>query len=98
MTGVVYFAMIGDRLKIGHTTRLSGRMRDHRYWYRKPVRLLCWFPGTMRDEREFHDSLHEYRVRPPARGRADELFRVPAADIPEMVEHCKTWWNAKVPA
>ena len=50
VTGRIYIARIGTPIKIGHSTNVHGRIRQHRQWYRKPVELLCSFPGSRRRE------------------------------------------------
>lgn len=86
---VVYFAMVGDLLKIG-TTRCSvrERLRAHGYRYRRPLKLLATVPGTRTDEQAIHRELRAYRVkRTSTNGCPDELFRVPKDQIADVVKH-----------
>ena len=46
--GTVYFARIGDLIKIGYTTRLTQRMKDLR------AEVLVTMPGTMGTEKALH--------------------------------------------
>lgn len=52
--GVIYYALIGDTIKIGYTTDLDRRMRQ----YPPTARLLAVEPGTKKLERVRHSLFH----------------------------------------
>lgn len=70
--GCVYYAGVGDLIKIGFTTQLRTRM-----WALRPDVLLAAEPGEPRLERRRHDQFEHLRV--PGHGElfgiADELLR-----------------------
>jgi hypothetical protein len=60
--GKVYFAQIGQLVKIGYSTNVSQRMKDIR------ATLIHAYPGSLRDERAAH-------LRFGAQYERGELFR-----------------------
>ena len=57
IAGVVYFILLGDRIKIGYTTDLDARMRVIPH-----EEVLGTIPGTMRDERMYHAKFAKHRT------------------------------------
>lgn len=55
--GVVYFMLIGEKVKIGFTTDLKQRATDLR-----ADRVLAYFPGDMHAERTAHDAFDQWRA------------------------------------
>lgn len=55
--GVVYFMLIGEKVKIGFTTDLKTRAADL-----KADRVLAYFPGDMHAERTAHDAFDQWRA------------------------------------
>lgn len=55
--GYVYFAKVGDLVKIGFTRDLHTRMRTLQ------GRMLTYAPGTMEDERDMHARFRECHER-----------------------------------
>lgn len=55
--GVVYFIRFGDRVKIGFTTNLAGRLADLPH-----DEVLGTVPGAMADERRCHAAFAHLRV------------------------------------
>ena len=86
VTGRIYIARIGTLIKIGHSTNVHGRIRQHRQWYRKPVELLCSFPGSREDEKAIHEGLATWRVgRRSVNGSPEELFMLPDEHVATLV-------------
>lgn len=78
MTGTIYIARIGRLTKIGHTRQpVRERLRQHKYFFRQDVVLLCTVEGSRLNERELHDGLRHYRVPAGTGGPAYELFAIP---------------------
>lgn len=75
--GYVYFALIRDLVKIGHTRgSVEDRLRSVKAEYRAPVRFLGAMPGSREDERALHkrfDHLRELDLFP---GEKTEVFRL----------------------
>ena len=67
---VVYFARVGDNVKIGTSTNLRGRMQ---LLYLLMEDVLAVVPGGRDVEAAYHKQFAEYRVQGPGRR---ELFRI----------------------
>lgn len=57
--GWIYYLRVGERIKIGHSIRLSQRLRN----YPPDSTLLAVQPGSRADEQELHNRLATYCVR-----------------------------------
>jgi hypothetical protein len=61
MTGHVYFAKAGDRIKIGFSTNVERRLRALGTGSPQVIQLLGVMPGSKRLERTIHDDLKAHR-------------------------------------
>jgi hypothetical protein len=60
---VVYFIQVGDRIKIGTTTGLRGRLESVRTFAPQEPKVLLAVPGGLAEERQMHALFAEERVR-----------------------------------
>lgn len=61
-TGLVYFVLRGDEVKIGYTTDLNGRIQTFRTATTDPFEVLMTVPGTPALELHFHERFAERRI------------------------------------
>jgi hypothetical protein len=61
MTGHVYFAKAGDRIKIGFSTNVEKRLRALGTGSPQAIQLLGVMPGSKRLERTIHEDLKAHR-------------------------------------
>ncbi len=84
MTGFVYIAKFGDKVKIGHSVCCRSRMRQHEL-AGEQVAFIMAVPGSVYDEKRMHDRFSSIRI-----GRR-ELFDMPEealmALLIELKEH-----------
>lgn len=76
--GFVYFARIGDLVKIGCTRCVASRLKQHREKTGLPVQLLFAVAGDFDRERAMQAAFKQYRTQPSS---SLEYFAIPA---PEM--------------
>lgn len=75
--GFVYFALVRDVAKIGHTRgRIEDRLRGVRAEYQCPVRFLGAMPGTRDDEKAMHKRFAHLRETDRFPHEATEIFRL----------------------
>lgn len=60
---VVYFVQVGNRIKIGTTTGMRGRLDNIRTMAGHEPKVLRMLPGGRREERQAHALFTEERVR-----------------------------------
>ena len=60
--GHVYYAEMGDLIKIGFTINLKRRQSTYRTHAAKAVQIIASEPGTMYDEKRMHQRFAAHRV------------------------------------
>lgn len=61
-TGRVYYAMMGDLIKIGFTSNMKQRERTYRTHTGGAIQILASEAGTMHDEKRMHRMFSDFRV------------------------------------
>jgi len=61
--GWVYFIRAGDAIKIGHSTRLTARLKALQTGTHHSLVLLAKAPGAVQLEREYHDRFRRWHIQ-----------------------------------
>jgi hypothetical protein len=88
--GYIYFAEFAETgyIKIGWTSNVQNRLKDHERESRQQLRLLNYFSGSIRDEQELHVQFGDYAIekyKKSKRGRRCELYH-PARAITDYID------------
>jgi len=60
--GQIYFVRVGDKIKIGHSVNVHGRVENLRTGSPEPLVLLATIDGPMREEKLLHKRFAHLRV------------------------------------